>query len=112
MAGSLMSQLFKERLRIFQKNARKNLQQKLSDLYGKESKEFSLNMDIFDHKLISDHLRLALATGNWGQTADGEVVKTGVAQVLKRDTSLFATMSHMRRVNAPMKSAAKLARPR
>ncbi|EAR95419.1 DNA-directed RNA polymerase II protein (macronuclear) [Tetrahymena thermophila SB210] len=112
MAGALISQLFKERLRIFQKNAKKNLQQKINDISRDAQKSLNVIVDIFDHKLISDHIRLALATGNWGQTADGEVVKTGVAQVLKRDTSLFATMSHMRRVNAPMKSAAKLARPR
>lgn len=63
MAGSLLSQLFKERLRVFQKAAKRNLAMKLSDLYSKDS-EFSLKTDIFDHKLISDHLRLALATGN------------------------------------------------
>jgi DNA-directed RNA polymerase II subunit RPB2 len=32
--------------------------------------------------------------------------------VLKRETTLFATFSHLRRVNAPMKSSAKIAKPR
>ncbi|EGR32674.1 RNA polymerase ii second largest subunit, putative [Ichthyophthirius multifiliis] len=112
MAGTLMSQLFKERLRLFLRRAKNQLQEKINKTLREPDNEFSLREDIFDHRLISDSLRLALATGNWGQTADGEVAKTGVAQVLKRDTSLFATMSHMRRVNAPMKSAAKLAKPR
>lgn len=54
----------------------------------------------------------ALATGNWGVNAQGEIAKFGVSQVLKRDTSLFATMSHLRRLNAPIKASTKIAKPR
>lgn len=57
-------------------------------------------------------IRNALATGNWGRTKTGEPAKTGVAQVLKRDTSYFATLSHLRRVVAPIKSSSKTAKPR
>ena len=32
--------------------------------------------------------------------------------MLKRDTSYFATLSHLRRVVAPIKSSAKTAKPR
>ena len=67
---------------------------------------------VFDASLITNPMRNALATGNWGITSTGEVSKTGVAQVLKRDTSLMATFSHLRRVNAPLKSSAKVAKPR
>ena len=56
----------------------------------------------FDSELITKDIENALATGNWGKNKDGQVVKTGVAQTLKRETSLFATLSHLRRMNAPM----------
>lgn len=56
----------------------------------------------FDDKQITNEIENALATGNWGRTTDGVVVKTGVAQTLKRETSLFATLSHLRRMNAPI----------
>lgn len=42
----------------------------------------------------------------------GEVIRSGVAQVLKRDTSFFATLSHLRRVVAPIQSSSKSAKPR
>ena len=35
-----------------------------------------------------------------------------MAQVLKRDTSFFATLSHLRRVVAPIQSSSKSAKPR
>jgi len=57
-------------------------------------------------------LRNALATGNWGKSMTGEVIRSGVAQVLKRDTSFFATLSHLRRVVAPIQSSSKSAKPR
>jgi hypothetical protein len=36
----------------------------------------------FDDDTISKELRRCLATGNFGKTSTGEVVKTGVAQVI------------------------------
>lgn len=57
-------------------------------------------------------MRTALATGNWGKSLTGEVIRSGVAQVLKRDTSFFATLSHLRRVVAPIQSSSKSAKPR
>jgi len=53
-----------------------------------------------------------LSTGNWGKTSSGEVIKSGVAQVLKRDTSYFATLSHLRRVVSPIQASSKSAKPR
>lgn len=37
-------------------------------------------------RTITHGLRYALATGNWGQNMMGEVMKTGVSQVLNRFT--------------------------
>jgi len=67
---------------------------------------------VFDNRCITDTLRNSLATGNWGRTMTGEVVKSGVSQVLKRDTSYFATLSHLRRVVAPIQTSSKSAKPR
>jgi DNA-directed RNA polymerase II subunit RPB2 len=67
---------------------------------------------IFDSRPITDTLRNALATGNWGKSMAGDVIKSGVAQVLKRDTSFFATLSHLRRVVAPIQASSKSAKPR
>lgn len=57
-------------------------------------------------------LRQSLATGNWGKSMTGEVIRSGVAQVLKRDTTFFATLSHLRRVVAPIQTSSKSAKPR
>lgn len=39
--------------------------------------------------------------GNWGRDKDGNVVRTGVSQVLNRLT--FASyLSHLRRLNTPL----------
>lgn len=67
---------------------------------------------IFNERDITDPIRNSLATGNWGKSSTGEVIRSGVAQVLKRDTSFFATLSHLRRVVAPMLSSSKSAKPR
>lgn len=66
---------------------------------------------MFDEQAMSKTIKYALSTGNWGNSK-GEPVKTGVAQVLKRDTSYFATLSHLRRVVAPIKASSKSAKPR
>lgn len=67
---------------------------------------------IFDKRIISNKLRNALATGNWGANVFGEPVRMGVAQTLKRDTSYFATLSHLRRVVAPLLARSKNTKPR
>jgi DNA-directed RNA polymerase II subunit RPB2 len=68
--------------------------------------------NFFDGDLITNNIENALATGNWGKTESGQIVKTGVAQTLKRETSLFATLSHLRRMNAPINAQMKLSKPR
>ena len=53
-----------------------------------------------------------MSTGNWSTNTFGESTRVGVAQSLKRDTSLFATLSHLRRVVAPILSRSKTTKPR
>jgi len=62
-------------------------------------------------KTISQGLKYALSTGNWGTNSLGDVVKTGVSQVLNRFT--FASgLSHLRRLNTPIAKHGKLVKPR
>lgn len=62
-------------------------------------------------KTISQGLKYALSTGNWGTNSIGDVVKTGVSQVLNRFT--FASgLSHLRRLNTPIAKHGKLVKPR
>jgi len=59
---------------------------------------------------ISKDLKYALATGNWGSSRQ-RTTRTGVAQVLNR-LSYSATLSHLKRVNAPISKDGKMAKPR
>jgi len=61
--------------------------------------------------IITRGLKTALATGNWGKDKQGEVLKTGVAQVLNRLT-FMSSISHLRRLNTPIANTGKLAKPR
>lgn len=60
---------------------------------------------------ITRGLRSALATGNWGKDRQGDVQKTGVAQVLNRLT-FASSLSHLRRLNTPLPKSGKLSKPR
>ena len=56
-------------------------------------------------------MKYALATGNWGQNRIGQVLKTGVAQVLQRLT-FMSSLSHLRRLNTPLQKTGKITKPR
>lgn len=108
MTGTLLISLFKEQFRNkFVDDARTMLTRHIT-----RGKKVELKVDdTFDSTNITKTIKYALSTGNWGKNK-GEPVKTGVAQVLKRDTSYFATLSHLRRVVAPIKASSKSAKPR
>ena len=61
--------------------------------------------------IISNGLKYSLATGNWGDQKKLDKAKAGVSQVLSRYT-FAATLSHMRRTNAPIGREGKIAKPR
>ena len=108
MTGTLLISLFKEQFRKkFVDDAKASLQREIN-----RGKRVELKIDdTFDSTAITKTIKYALSTGNWGKNK-GEPVKTGVAQVLKRDTSYFATLSHLRRVVAPIKASSKSSKPR
>ena len=56
----------------------------------KNQTDIMKNVDIiFDHRNITNTLRSSLATGNWGKNINGQPIRTGVSQVLKRETSYY-----------------------
>ena len=67
--------------------------------------------EILNSESITKCFRYALSTGNWGTTAKGNIAKHGVAQALSRIT-YTSTLSHLRRINTPLKKTGKLAKPR
>lgn len=106
-----MISLFKDQFKnAYVENGKKLLRKMISE--GKNLDTDHRIQKIFDERFITDTVRNALATGNWGKSATGQVVRSGVAQVLKRDTSFFATLSHLRRVVAPIQASSKSAKPR
>lgn len=103
--GILMAQLFKKTY----KNMVKSL--KMSIL-----KETNKNLDVCINKfikksIIENGLKYSLSTGNWNAKIGVDNKKIGVAQVLNRLT-YSSTLSHLRRLNAPVGKKGKLVAPR
>jgi DNA-directed RNA polymerase II subunit RPB2 len=78
-------------------------------------KHIQTNKSIFlkndlNGKDITKDLRYAMSTGNWGSSKQ-KITKTGVAQTLNR-LSYSATLSHLRRVVAPIAKDGKSMKPR
>ncbi len=106
MAGALLSNLFRQQFRIVVEDMKKSVEKELNQ--GK--KEFNIQNAI-KADTITRGLRSALATGNWGRDKQGDVQKTGVAQVLNRLT-FASSLSHLRRLNTPLAKSGKLSKPR
>lgn len=106
MAGSLLAthfrQLFKQFTEVMQKILKKDIDSGAVEIDIKKA----MKADI-----ITRGLKTALATGNWGKDKHGDVLKTGVAQVLNRLT-FMSSISHLRRLNTPIAKTGKLAKPR
>jgi DNA-directed RNA polymerase II subunit RPB2 len=102
LAGPLMTSQFRFLFLKLIKNAQAHL---AKSLY--EGKEFSIVRSIKSDEMTNG-LKRALATGNWGTD---KTVKPGVSQVLSRLTYASA-LSHLRRCNAPLAKEGKIAQPR
>ena len=95
--GYLISSLFTYEFRYsFLENARRVLIKTLNK--PKKALDSTICL-VFDDRYITNALKFALSTGCWGRSRNGDSVKTGVAQVLKKDTNLAATLSHLRRTS-------------
>lgn len=106
LAGPLLGQLFRQLFRKLAKDVQKYGQKCIDS-----GKEFS-PVAAVRHKTITNGLKYALATGNWGQqgSAPGSL-RAGVSQVLNRLT-FASSLSHLRRLNTPIGREGKLAKPR
>ena len=107
MSGVLLTGIFRQYFRNFLKSVESNIKDKL-----KNDKTGRINLeDVFDTNIITNGMKYALATGNWGKNRVGVVLKTGVAQVLQRLT-FMSSLSHLRRLNTPLEKTGKITKPR
>lgn len=106
LAGPLMAGQFRYLFRGFTKSLKKRFEKILSS--GKDASMQSL-INVIQSNSITDQMRYALATGNWGDRTSPS--RAGVSQVLNRLT-YAAALSHLRRCNAPLAKEGKMAKPR
>lgn len=102
--GMLLALLMRQHYRNFRKKVSSEIR-RLSD-----SGRFVSIPDLMNIKRMTDGFTYALSTGNWGLQKGGST-QTGVAQMLSR-INMIATVSHLRRVNTPLKREGKQAKPR
>lgn len=106
LAGQLLASSFSIQFRKLCKDAKRLLQRQID--YGKQ---FDVSVIIQQASQITSGLQYQLATGNWVKDKMGQVIRTGVSQVLNRLT-FAAGSSHLRRLNTPLGRDGKLAKPR
>lgn len=100
MVGCLIATLFRQ----LYKKMLKDIQVSLS----KNIVELSVIPTLVKTKIITNGLKYAFATGNWGINSS---FRTGISQVLNRH-SYMSTLSHLRRINSPVGKEGKMVKPR
>jgi len=70
----------------------------------------TINLTDINKNIITRDIKYALSTGNWSVNKQ-KITKTGVSQVLSR-LSYLSTLSHLRRIVAPIAKDGKSAKPR
>ena len=104
-SGILFAQLFRKLYKNSLKSVRLSIQKE-------NNSNLVINVEKFIKvNIIENGLKYALATGNWNSKVGYENKKIGVAQVLNRLT-YSATVSHLRRLNAPVGKKGKMLLPR
>ncbi len=105
MGGPLLGTLFRMLFSKVTRDVTKYLQKCIDT-----NREFNLTLAVKSNT-ITNGLKYALATGNWGDQKKAMSARAGVSQVLNRYT-FASTLSHLRRVNTPIGREGKLAKPR
>eukprot|EP00304_Pavlova_gyrans_P005167 CAMPEP_0206047032 /NCGR_PEP_ID=MMETSP1466-20131121/20160_1 /ASSEMBLY_ACC=CAM_ASM_001126 /TAXON_ID=44452 /ORGANISM="Pavlova gyrans, Strain CCMP608" /LENGTH=1167 /DNA_ID=CAMNT_0053422037 /DNA_START=38 /DNA_END=3541 /DNA_ORIENTATION=+ len=106
LSGPLLAGLFRKMFAKLKKEMKTTLQKTVD-----AGKELALSRAV-NANTISQGLKYALATGNWGdQKAAAGTNRAGVAQVLNR-LAFASSLSHLRRLNTPIGREGKLAKPR
>ncbi|KAL4743021.1 hypothetical protein BDV11DRAFT_216204 [Aspergillus similis] len=105
LAGPLLANLF----RVLFTRVTRDLQRYVQRCVESD-REIYLNVGL-KASTVTQGLRYALATGNWGEQKKAASAKAGVSQVLSRYT-YASTLSHLRRTNTPIGRDGKIAKPR
>lgn len=105
LAGPLLAGLFRMLFRKMMTDVGRFLQKSIDS-----NREFNPQLAV-KSSTITNGLRYSLATGNWGDQSKFMQARAGVSQVLNRYT-FASTLSHLRRLNAPVGREGKLAKPR
>jgi len=103
LAGDLLQALFRQ----LYKKMHRDIQTSSQKMY-EHGRQISPSF-LLKSKILTNGIKYALATGNWGAGTTG--MRTGVSQVLNR-FSYMSTLSHMRRINSPIGKEGKLTTPR
>lgn len=105
MGGPLLAKLFRTLFRKMTEDITTHLKKCIEN-----GRQFQVALGV-RHATITNGLKYALATGNWGTQKKAAQSTAGVSQVLNRYT--FASMlSHLRRTNTPIGRDGKIAKPR
>lgn len=104
-SGILFTQLFRKLYSNCIKSIKYALQKEINPNF-----EIQINKYIKTN-IIENGLRYSLATGNWNSKVGSDNKKIGIAQMFNRLT-YSATLSHLRRLNAPVGANGKMILPR
>ena len=113
LSGSLIYDLFKEYYALQQQHIRLSMDRE----YFKDPKKYEKNFigliqmnyqEFFRERIVEDGFKKAFK-GNWGATEHTK--RIGVIQDLNR-LSYNSFLSHLRKINLPMDSSAKIVKPR
>lgn len=89
LAGELLAEIFRDALDIFVRGIQSSMEEHIS-----QRKKIRL-ITLIRSDTITERIRNAIATGNWGQD------RTGISQALDR-TNWISLLSHLRRVISPL----------
>ncbi len=105
LTGCLLTNLFKGIFKRLHKDSKNNLTKSI---------EINNSIDLLNNiksKTITNDIKYALSTGNWGRQSGGTAPKMGVSQQLNRLT-FSSSLSHLRKINTPLNREGKQAKPR
>ncbi|GAV01036.1 hypothetical protein RvY_11811-1 [Ramazzottius varieornatus] len=105
LVGPLLTSLFRGLFFKLRKDMKEYVQKFID-----RGKDFKMELAV-KPRIISDGLKYSLSTGNWGDSRLKGNVRTGVAQVLNRQ-SYVGMVSQLRRLVNPVPREAKVTSPR
>lgn len=105
LAGNLIGNIFRISFTRVMKEFKRTVEKKVQT-----GKTINFRCD-FDFGTITKSIKNSISTGNWGSNSNSKTNRSGVTQPLHRLTYI-STLSHMRRLVAPIAKEGKLPKPR